>query len=100
MISEGCKRRAPPRPHACAERGRAAEGTLDGRASERFRRLANIWLPMRALFFVAAIAVALVSTPAHAAKGPLPFIPDDYQRALAQARARNVPIVVDVWAPW
>jgi len=51
---------------------------------------------MRALI----VAVALAATPAHAAKGPLPFIPDDYPRALAQARARNVAIVVEVWAPW
>jgi hypothetical protein len=34
-----------------------------------------------------------------AAKG-LPFVADDYAAALAQARARNVPLVVDVWAPW
>ena len=25
---------------------------------------------------------------------------DDWPRALAQARARGVPIVVDLWAPW
>lgn len=36
---------------------------------------------------------------APAEKG-LPFVADDYQKALAQARARNVPLVVDVWAPW
>ena len=55
---------------------------------------------MRALLVAVAAAVAFVAAPAHAAKGPLPFIPDDYPRALAQARARNVAIVVDVWAPW
>ncbi len=27
-------------------------------------------------------------------------IEDDYARALALARERGVPMVVDVWAPW
>ena len=44
-----------------------------------------------------ALALALAVTPA--AKGP-PFVADDYGRALAEARARGVPLVVDVWAPW
>jgi hypothetical protein len=30
----------------------------------------------------------------------LPFIEDDYSRALAEARARHVPIFVETWAPW
>ena len=47
----------------------------------------------------AALALALALPAAAATKG-LPFVPDDYPRALADARARNVPLVVDVWAPW
>ncbi len=47
---------------------------------------------------------AKAKAPARPAKPPapkaLPFVEDDYPRALAQARARNVPLVVDVWAPW
>jgi thioredoxin-like negative regulator of GroEL len=31
---------------------------------------------------------------------PLPFIADDYPRALAVARSRHVPLFVDAWAPW
>lgn len=30
----------------------------------------------------------------------LPFIEDDYERALATAKQRNVPVFVDVWASW
>jgi len=30
----------------------------------------------------------------------LPWIEDDYARAAAQARARHVPLFVEVWAPW
>lgn len=44
-----------------------------------------------------ALALCLAAVPA--AKGP-PFVADDYARALADARARSVPLVVDVWAPW
>ncbi len=37
-------------------------------------------------------------TPTHAE--PLPFIVDDYEKARAAAKARNVPLFVDAWAPW
>jgi hypothetical protein len=30
----------------------------------------------------------------------LPWIADDYPKALAEARARQLPIFVDSWAPW
>ncbi|MBA3455212.1 MAG: thioredoxin family protein [Deltaproteobacteria bacterium] len=32
--------------------------------------------------------------------GPLRWIEDDYPAALACAKARNLPLVVDLWAPW
>jgi thioredoxin-like negative regulator of GroEL len=32
--------------------------------------------------------------------GALPWIADDYPAALACARARGVPLVLDLWAPW
>ena len=48
-----------------------------------------------------AIAILLALSPALAlAKEVLPFIDDDYTKALAQARMKNVPIFVDAWAPW
>lgn len=46
------------------------------------------------------IVFALVAASAGAAQSVLPFIPDDYARAAAEARAKNVPIFVDAWAPW
>ena len=30
----------------------------------------------------------------------LPFIHDDYPKALAEARARKLPIFNETWAPW
>ncbi|AKF84034.1 Tetratricopeptide repeat-containing protein [Myxococcus fulvus] len=41
-----------------------------------------------------------VSTEAAHAGAPLPFIEDDYARALAEAKAKGIPLFVDVWAPW
>ncbi len=46
-------------------------------------------------FFIAAL-LAATALPALA----LPFIEDDYTKALARARTKNVPIFVDAWAPW
>jgi tetratricopeptide (TPR) repeat protein len=31
---------------------------------------------------------------------PIAFIENDYARALAEARARGVPLFIDAWAPW
>lgn len=33
-------------------------------------------------------------------KPVLPFVEDDYAAALAQARARRVPLFIEAWAPW
>jgi thioredoxin-like negative regulator of GroEL len=33
-------------------------------------------------------------------RGPIAWIEDDYASALACARARKVPLVLDLWAPW
>ncbi|MCI0569952.1 MAG: hypothetical protein L0Y66_04305 [Myxococcaceae bacterium] len=34
------------------------------------------------------------------AAAPPTFIEDDYGRALALARERNLPLFADAWAPW
>jgi hypothetical protein len=45
-------------------------------------------------------ASALAASPAPAARPALPFIDDDYPKALAEARAKKLPIFVEAWAPW
>ena len=40
------------------------------------------------------------SPSAATAAEALPFIEDDYGRALAEAKAKKLPLFVDVWAPW
>jgi thioredoxin-like negative regulator of GroEL len=48
---------------------------------------------------VPALLLALAAVPASAGS-TLPFISDDWSKALAQARSRNVPLFVEAWAPW
>jgi hypothetical protein len=56
----------------------------------------------------AAIVVASLAVPSpgaapsakEAGKEILPFIADDYPRALATARAQSKPIFLEAWAPW
>ena len=73
--------------------------------------------PMKALRFpllalalsgAATASAATARTPAApsaAAAAPhasmvLPFIDGDYAKAIAEARARKVPLFVEAWAPW
>ena len=37
---------------------------------------------------------------AASARRVMPFIADDYARAVAEARARKVPLFIESWAPW
>jgi hypothetical protein len=50
---------------------------------------------MKRIFSLAILAFA-----AFNAFAALPFIEDDYQKAVARAKAKNVPIFVEAWAPW
>ena len=69
-------------------------------------------LAVPSLLLVGALAVSSAG-PARAAAGSkparnatagsrmaLPFIQDDYTRALAEARARKLPLFIEAWAPW
>ena len=45
------------------------------------------------------LILALTAVPALA-KEVLPFIDNDYSKAIAEAKRKNVPLFVDAWAPW
>ena len=53
-----------------------------------------------------AAALTLLPLPAAASTTPaaapmvIPFIDDDYTKAVAEARARKVPLFIEAWAPW
>ncbi len=36
----------------------------------------------------------------EARRSALPFVDDNYQTALTQAREKKVPLFVEAWAPW
>ncbi|HKD84377.1 MAG TPA: hypothetical protein VKB58_06485 [Terriglobales bacterium] len=55
---------------------------------------------MRRIFSICAILVVLSPWLAAATKPGLPFIDDDYARALSEAKQRNLPLFVEVSAPW
>jgi len=67
---------------------------------------------MRRLPIVLALALGLASVaPVHAATAPahkpatawkpvVPFIEDDFGRALALAKERKLPVFIEGWAPW
>ena len=48
---------------------------------------------------VAGVLFAMAAAPAVAAREVLPWV-EDFSKAAAQARAKNLPIFVEAWAPW
>lgn len=55
---------------------------------------------MRRLTRMVLLLAALVCAAGLVQSAALPFIEDDYPRALAEARSRKVPLFVEIWAPW
>jgi hypothetical protein len=50
----------------------------------------------------AVLALAVLAAPAAAADldKALPFVVDDYAKALGEARAQKLPLFIEAWAPW
>ncbi len=46
------------------------------------------------------LAASCARTPGPSRAEVLPFVEDDYARALTDARTKKLPIFVDAWAPW
>ena len=55
---------------------------------------------MRALLFLMLASCAAQRANAPAETHALPFIDDDYSRAIAAAQKNSRPIFVETWAPW
>jgi hypothetical protein len=49
--------------------------------------------------FLRVVSLLMLSGAALVGK-PLPFIPDNYPKGLAEGKLRNLPMFVEVWAPW
>jgi len=49
---------------------------------------------------IVALSPGSGSGAATTARTVLPFIADDYTKAVAEARARKVPLFIESWAPW
>jgi len=54
----------------------------------------------RQLLLALAAAAAFLGVGSAEPRPAVPFIADDYPGALAQARAKKLPIFVEAWAPW
>jgi hypothetical protein len=55
---------------------------------------------MRIKLSIGILFLTLVSATLGAPTTGLPFINDDYPKALAEAKQRKLPVFVEVWAPW
>jgi len=59
---------------------------------------------MKRVLLAGALVLLACGTPntplVHEGGMVLPFIENDYQKAIVQAKAASLPIFVEVWAPW
>ncbi len=80
LASAACRRSEPPMRTAPETAGSAAAGSATAGS--------------------AAAADEATACAKEEAAGPMRWFHDDYAAALACARARKLPLVVDLWAPW
>ena len=55
---------------------------------------------MKTRIAIALLLTVLANPSLSKTNQGLPFINDDFQKALTQAKQRNLPLFVDVWTPW
>ena len=55
---------------------------------------------MKNKFTIAVLFFVAISAALRAAPTGLPWINDNYAKALAEGKQRKLPIFVEVWAPW
>ncbi|HEV2063751.1 MAG TPA: hypothetical protein VGS00_04295 [Thermoanaerobaculia bacterium] len=60
----------------------------------------SVRLSLAALSFALAAPLAAAAAAAAAARPTLPFIEDDYPKAMAEAKSKKLPVFVEAWAPW
>jgi len=72
----------------CVDYGGLASRQAPGGSKMKFR------------LFTGIVFLTLVGAASSASAAGLPFIRDDYPKALAEAKQRKLPIFVECWAPW
>jgi len=55
---------------------------------------------MKTTIITACLLFMLLGAALGAPHKGLPFINDNFEKALAEAKQRNLPLFVEVWAPW
>ena len=56
--------------------------------------------PIAPVLALALLAAPAVASGAEGLDKALPFVADDYAKALAEARAQKLPLFIEAWAPW
>ncbi|MEO8349219.1 MAG: hypothetical protein ABI610_09930 [Acidobacteriota bacterium] len=56
----------------------------------------------RTVAIIAGVGLAVAAGPLASSGAPREVLPwvEDFAKAASQARAKNVPIFVEAWAPW